>query len=202
MESFWCKVTFKDFIKHFRKLSDSEILADIRESMDALEDGSEDGKSFGAMMVKSSNKRIEDCRKQRQEAGRNGGKARAEKFKKCRNQSGDARNESSTVSNGATDAGCGNVSGEHIPSDNNGCASESATSAAPKISKKKKCRPPSTEELYNFAEDTGLDESDARDCYEMCSSRNWTDRNGNNIVDWKSFTKGFCDSRRNKRRVS
>lgn len=199
-ESFWARIFYSEFIKHFRKMTDAEIASDIRESMDALENLDDSGNSLGALMVKSSNKRIDDNRKQRIEAGRKGGKAKGESYKSGSRQR-EARDESTTSCDVQTDAGSGNASGELTPSENNGCKMESRTSVCTKNLKKKKCRPPTTEALYDYCVDSGLDESDARDCYEMCQSRDWKDRNGNNIVDWKSFTKGFCESRRKKRVV-
>ena len=82
MESFWCKVLFKQFISHFRKLSDDAIIADIKDSMDALEELQETGDSFGAMMVRLSNKRILENSEKRAEAGRKGGYAKAKNCKK------------------------------------------------------------------------------------------------------------------------
>ena len=39
---FWCRVLFKEFIKHFRKLNDEQIVKDVRQSMDDLEDFSDE----------------------------------------------------------------------------------------------------------------------------------------------------------------
>ena len=137
--SFWARVFYTEFIKHFRKMTDAEIAADIRESMDALEDLDGSGKSFGALMVNSSNNGIEYNRKQRIEAGSKGGKARAEKFKSG-SRHRESRDESTTSCDVQTDAGSGNASGERTPSENNGCTLESATSVCTKNLKKKKCR--------------------------------------------------------------
>lgn len=56
-DSFWTKVLWSRFIKHFRKLTDEQIIKDIHESMDALEDNDESGDSFGAKMVAWANER-------------------------------------------------------------------------------------------------------------------------------------------------
>lgn len=56
---YWAKVSFSDFIKHFRKMTDEQIIADVRDSMDALEDVDGTGDSFGAFMVKCSSERIQ-----------------------------------------------------------------------------------------------------------------------------------------------
>ena len=56
-DSFWTKVLWSRFIKHFRKLTDEQIINDIHESMDALEDNDASGDSFGAKMVAWANER-------------------------------------------------------------------------------------------------------------------------------------------------
>ena len=181
MESFWCKIMFKEFIKHFRKLDDASIVNDIKDSMDALENLDCSGNSFGSLMVNLSNARIEENRKQRIEAGRKGGQARAKKAKQKQSAEHKAEQEESThqdfsVSQETTRPGV----------------------RAPGRTRRK-FRPPSTEELYNFCDDNDLDSADARDCFEMCAEREWKDQNGKQIVDWKKFVTGFCESRRQKR---
>jgi len=56
-DSFWTKVPWSRFIKHFRKLTDEQVIKDIHESMDALEDDDASGDSFGAKMVAWANER-------------------------------------------------------------------------------------------------------------------------------------------------
>ena len=50
-DPWWAKIYFKDFIHHFRKLSDAAIAADIKKSMDDLDDLIDSGDSFGSFMV-------------------------------------------------------------------------------------------------------------------------------------------------------
>lgn len=56
-DSFWTRVLWSRFIKHFRKLTDEQIIKDIHDSMDALEDNDASGDSFGAKMVAWTNER-------------------------------------------------------------------------------------------------------------------------------------------------
>jgi len=56
-DSFWTRVIWSRFIKHFRKLTDEQIIKDIHDSMDALEDNDASGDSFGAKMVAWTNER-------------------------------------------------------------------------------------------------------------------------------------------------
>lgn len=60
--------------------------------------------------------------------------------------------------------------------------------------------PPTVQEVYDFAEQQKIDKDDARDCFEMCESRQWADKYGEVIGDWKGFIVGFCKSREEKRK--
>ena len=60
--------------------------------------------------------------------------------------------------------------------------------------------PPTVQEVYDFAEQQKIDKDDARDCFEMCESRQWADQYGELIGDWKGFIIGFCKSREEKRK--
>lgn len=53
-DRYWAKVLFKEFIRHFRKLNDEEMVKDIKQSMDDLDDLNDQGTSFGSKMVKWS----------------------------------------------------------------------------------------------------------------------------------------------------
>ena len=77
--SFWARVYFSEFIRHFRKMTDEEIIADIRASMDDLEDFNGEGGSFGGKLVLWAKERIDGNREQRIAAGKKSGITR--KFK-------------------------------------------------------------------------------------------------------------------------
>jgi hypothetical protein len=170
---------FKDIISHFRKLDDKAIVKDIKDTMDALEALDGNGDSFGAMLVKMSNLRIAEYSKKRAEAGRKGGFAKAKNSQQKQSEQ-NAEQEESTQQDFS-------VSQETRP----GVRAPGRT--------RRKFRPPSTEDLYNFCDDNDLDSADARDCFEMCAERDWKDQNGKQIVNWKKFVTGFCESRRQKR---
>ena len=55
--------------------------------------------------------------------------------------------------------------------------------------------PPSTAELYDFAEAARLSEADAREWWELCTERGWKDRSGNPIRDWKKACERYCAKR-------
>lgn len=59
---------------------------------------------------------------------------------------------------------------------------------------------PTTSSVYDFAEAEGLDQTDARDWYEMTIvDRGGLDRNGNPIENWKGAIKRFCKNRAARR---
>lgn len=77
---FWCRVFFKAFIKHFRKMSDEEIVNDIRQSMDDLEDLVGDTDTFGSQMVRWANGRADEhFATAARENGKKGGRPRKDK---------------------------------------------------------------------------------------------------------------------------
>ena len=77
---FWCRVFFKAFIKHFRKMSDEEIVKDIRQSMDDLEDLVGDTDTFGSQMVRWANGRADaPFATAARENGKKGGRPRKDK---------------------------------------------------------------------------------------------------------------------------
>ena len=60
-------------------------------------------------------------------------------------------------------------------------------SGTPKVSE-----PPTTAELYDFAEAARLNEADAREWWELCTERGWKDRYGNPIRNWKAACERYC----------
>lgn len=74
-DRFWAKVAFKEFIRHFRKLSPEQIVSDVMASMDALEDLDDEGDSFGSKMVRWSMERVEQY-PMAQANGQKGGRPR------------------------------------------------------------------------------------------------------------------------------
>lgn len=77
---FWCRVLFKEFIKHFRKMTDEQIVRDIRQSMDDLEDLVADTDSFGSQMVRWAIERADEpFATAARENGKKGGRPRKDK---------------------------------------------------------------------------------------------------------------------------
>ncbi len=74
--SFWAQLYFEDFVRHFRKMDDAAIVADVRQSMDDFENRNPDGISFGAEMVASAFARIQKNREKFAGYGIRGGRPR------------------------------------------------------------------------------------------------------------------------------
>ena len=55
--------------------------------------------------------------------------------------------------------------------------------------------PPTTAELYDFAEAARLSEADAREWWELCTERGWKDRYGKPIRNWKVACERYCARR-------
>lgn len=156
MNWFWAKVLFCEYIRHYRKLDDAAIVADVRQSMDDLEDLQADGESFGAFMVRKAVSRASTNRARYADYGKLGGRPRKQQ----------------STPGGAPDGDAGDTS---------------ACTTAPEPS-----APADTGELYAFAAANDLDDIDAREWYEMCTSRGWRDRYGNPIRDWKLACEAYC----------
>ena len=82
------------------------------------------------------------------------------------------------------DGGSAASAGRYIPPR----VGESANS--PEVSE-----PPTTAELYDFAEAARLSEADAREWWELCTERGWKDRYGNPIRNWKKACERYCARR-------
>ena len=165
-ECFWAKVLFREYLAHYIAMNDAEIVNDVKKSIIALTKLSETGESFGAKMVKWANERIDsNAAKASAANGSKGGRPR--------------KNFPDTPGGSASPAGC--AAGKRTPRTAEGSAARSL--------------PPSTAELYDFAEAARLSESDAREWWELCTERGWKDRYGKPIRDWKKACERYCARR-------
>lgn len=198
MNAFWAKVMFGEFIRHYRKMDDSEIVADVQQSMDDLEALSTDGKSFGAKMVLWSFERIEKNRINGSKGGRprknspdtRGGSA---KPAGCAAGKRIPPQESTTAAGESADP-----KSESLPKDG-GSAASAGRSLTPRVveasDSPKVSETPTTAELYDFAEAARLSEADAREWWELCTERGWKDRSGKPIRNWKKACERYCARR-------
>lgn len=171
-DRFWAKVLFKEFIRHFRKMTPEQKVADIDESMDALEELDDSGDSFGAKMVRWSMERVEQYPMAR-ENGKKGGRPR-----KDSSSQEDARESEQRE-------------GDTGPVDSMG-RTDAPSRTLPL---------PTWESFLSFVDGEGLDYSDAREWWEMTMvDRKGHDRNGKPIGNWKGALKRFCTTKTTNRR--
>lgn len=171
-DRFWAKVLFKEFIRHYRKLTAEQIVADINASMDALEDLDDTGDSFGSKMVRWSMERADEpSAVASRENGKKGGRPR-----KQPEENPEARESRRTGGDSVKQGQCSIVSPvRSIPM-------------------------PTTEQLYDFARTEGLDETDAREWWEMTVvDRDGKDRYGKPIANWKAACRKFCAAKTQRR---
>jgi len=55
-----CKMVFQEFRQHFKKMTDEEIVSDIRQSCEALDDLTSNGSSWGDLCVMEATKQMEE----------------------------------------------------------------------------------------------------------------------------------------------
>ena len=171
---FWCRVLFKEYIKHYRKMTDEQIVRDVRQSMDDLEDLVADTDSFGSQMVRWSNERSEEpFATAARENGKKGGRP-----KKNSSEQEEARQ------NQRGGEGSLRLGGHVTPS--------------------RTCRPPRDfEEVKDFIAQNGLDYDDARLWWERnYVERDGIDKDGKPIKNWKGALVNACKAEETKRRTA
>lgn len=67
-----------------------------------------------------------------------------------------------------------------------------------KTSQNKMTKPPTKDELYDFAEEQFIDDGIARQFYEINESRGWKHRNGQPISNWKGALINFSKTMETK----
>ena len=133
--------------------------------------------------------------------------AEAERFRSIKSANGSKggrprKNFPDTPGGSAKPAGC--ASGKRIPpQESTTAAGESAEKPALPDVGGSAARaggfygplPPTTAELYDFAEAARLNEADAREWWELCTERGWKDRYGKPIRDWEKACERYCARR-------
>ena len=172
---FWCRVLFKEYIKHYRKMTDEQIVRDVRQSMDDLEDLVSDTDSFGSQMVRWSNERSDEpFATAARENGKKGGRPR---------KNATTPDTISTDDNALREGDTG-------PVDSMG-RTDAPSRTLPL---------PTWEDFLSFVDGEGLDYSDAREWWEMTMvDRKGLDRYGKPIGNWKVTCRRFCEAKAKKR---
>ena len=206
-DTFWSRVLFKDFIRHFRKMTPEQVAEDIAASMDALDDLNPDGDSFGSLMVRWANDRMNGAfATAARENGKKGGRPRKQETTadaptredgEFKSDSGDAGNlESATSANISVNDGCSRQSrrtGTAVPE-----LRRAAHSPAPVRSSGP--MPADVQKVYDFASLEGLDKDDAYECWSVTTAeRDGNDADGNPVTNWKAFVRTWCNTRSKKR---
>lgn len=214
---FWCKVFFKEYIKHYRKMTDEQIVKDVRQSMDDLEDLVDNTDSFGSQMVRWSTERAEQpFATAARENGKKGGRPRKNKETTA---DGDTREDSlniATSGNGSvTESGTsatttttpcpistdGPRQAETRKSQGRtGAPSTGATSSTVPVRSyrpRKVPHPKGEYEVFDFAGENGIPEWVANEFYQrFFVERDGTDNDGNNIDNWKGALINYNKSRK------
>lgn len=188
-DRFWAKVAFKEFIRHYRKMTAEQKAADIDASMDALEDLDDTGNSFGSKMVRWSMERV-DQYPMAQENGKKGGRPR-----KSLTADGDSANiygdaaisDFSEARESQRRAGADSVRGM-------------AKVAQPPVRSGRKFR--NKEEFIQWAIDTGLDPNDAGDCWEATMERGGLTKDGKKVDNICAYTVKWCRTSKKNRETA
>lgn len=217
---FWCKVFFQNFIKHFRKLNDEQIVRDIRQSMDDLEDLVPDTDSFGSQMVRWALERVDEpFATAARENGKKGGRP------KKNTADGDTREDSQDRKSGTSanlygDSASGDASevvlnresGVVEPttiSDFSGARESTRTDghslrvgnvARPPVRSGRKFR--NKEEFIQWAIDTGLDPDDAGNCWEATMERGGLTKDGKKVDNLCAYTVKWCRTSKKNRETA
>lgn len=179
-DRFWAKVLFSQFIKHYRKMNDEQIVADIKQSMDDLEDLIDEGDSFGAKMVRWSMERV-DQYPQARENGKKGGRPR-------KNPEETTAETAALDSQGRT--GVGPVRG----------GQRIGSPARPPVRSGRKFR--NKEEFIQWAIDTGLDPDDAGNCWEATMERGGLTKDGKKVENICAYAVKWCRTSKKNRETA
>ena len=223
MKGFFAAIPFSEFIRHFRKMTIEEAGEDVMKSMDDIEELKEDGKSFGSLMVRLMNERISANSEKNRINGSKGGRPRKnspdtrggsaspagcaagkrippQEYTTAAGESAeklalpDIGGSAASVWRAHRSPRAGEVSDSPEVSESSDAANRCFAHPAEGCASGKRI-PPSTAELYDFAEAARLSEADAREWWELCTERGWKDRSGKPIRDWKKACERYCARR-------
>lgn len=221
-DRFWAKVLFREFIKHYRKMTDEQIVRDVRQSMDDLDDLVDDTDTFGSKMVRWSAGRAEQYPMAR-ENGKKGGRPRknqdttadapARENGEFKSDSGDAGNLESATSaktfvttteattpctisaDGPRQAEARQSQGRTGGDSVRG--GQSIGSPVRSYRPRKVPHPQGEYEVFDFAGENGIPEWVANEFYQrFFVERDGTDNDGNNIDNWKGALINYNKSRK------
>lgn len=207
-DRYWAKVLFREFIKHYRKMTDEQIVKDVRQSMDDLDDLVDDTDTFGSKMVRWSAGRAEQY-PMASENGKKGGRPRKKKETTAdaptredgvnESDGSDAANlESGTSANISATTSCttqstdkGRTGGDSVR------GGQSIGSSVRSYRPRKVPHPKGDYEVFDFASENGIPDWVASEFYQrFFVERDGTDTDGNNIDNWKGALINYGKSRK------
>lgn len=215
-DRFWAKVLFREFIKHYRKMTDEQIVRDVRQSMDDLDDLVDDTDTFGSKMVRWSAGRAEQYPMAR-ENGKKGGRPRKNQDTTAdspasedgvypegtldapKAESGTSATNSATTPNESTDeptvVTARQSKGRTV--DDSVRGGQSIGSPVRSYRPRKVPHPQGEYEVFDFAGENGIPEWVANEFYQrFFVERDGTDNDGNNIDNWKGALINYNKSRK------
>lgn len=225
-DRFWAKVLFREFIKHYRKMTDEQIVRDVRQSMDDLDDLVNDTDTFGSKMVRWSVGRAEQY-PMASENGKKGGRPRKKEttadaptsddgeFKSDNGDVGNLESATSATHYGvapnreawdvsATDSNPitldSRTDKDGQPNRRTGAPSTGATSSTAPVRSyrpRKVPHPKGDYEVFDFASENGIPDWVASEFWQrFFVERDGTDTDGNNIDNWKGALINYGKSRK------
>ena len=159
-DRFWAKVLFKEFIRHFRKLTDEEIIEDVKQSMDDLDDLNDSGVTFGSKMVKWSIERKSHY-PNASDNGSLGGRPRINAGASPQHRQAGAAAKHLPNNSEARQSQVEAREGQ----DAHGGETETFSTKRTTPKRIQTFREPTLTEMYDFCEDNGLDSSYGREWY-------------------------------------
>lgn len=215
---FWCRVYFQAFIKHYRKMTDEQIVKDVRQSMDDLEDIVSDTDTFGSQMVRWALERTDaPFAMAARENGKKGGRPRKDKETTAdapasddgvypegtldapKAESGTSATNSATTPNESTDepAVVTARQSKGRTGDDSVRGGQSIGSPVRSYRPRKVPHPKGEYEVFDFASENGIPEWVANEFYQrFFVERDGTDTDGNNIDNWKGALINYGKSRK------
>lgn len=203
-DRFWAKVLFKEFIRHYRKLTAEQIVADINASMDALEDLDDTGDSFGSKMVRWSMERADEpSAVASRENGKKGGRPRKSTADGDTREDGEFKSDSGDAGNLETATSANNSEAREsqaLDSRRAGGNSLRVAKVSTSPARSSGPMPEDKQAVLDYASAQGLDIDDAYECWHVTvNERGGLTADNKPINNWKAYVRKWCETRAKRR---